>query len=448
MEDRIQRWPIEKLTGEGFTMLDLAAFPRGNLFQEKVFRFSMQYSDEKLPSHQFTVGDCVRITGPSGDPLSMDSIDGVLLDRRQKYLDICLNNADASRIDTSLRYRLDTMVNRVTFDRQIEALQSFLTPPVPGVLGVSRAVRDIMLYSYPNSMIQLANTPGGLKMALPMTDTTNSPELEMGGEQLLFRDNEIDGKEGTQGGDQEISSAISAVLNKGREMTGMKSKSKLNSKLGDPLVRGRGNEGDNAETERLLEAYVAPVQQLQQQLFARTPKGKVAYESVVDEDVSGSGSNLIDSTNKNTENSADSINITNKNNLGSQVTVAEALSNNLINEFKTDGSTQFPVDITTVTPLIINQAVFETNTRLRSMAEQFAGSTKIQPYTADEINRAILIAEKKCPMNQSQLESLKKAITQTVTLVQGPPGTGKTRTACAMVAVTGEFLLCFYRALR
>jgi hypothetical protein len=65
------------------------------------------------------------------------------------------------------------MVNRVTFDRMIEALQLFLTPTtVGGAVPISKAIREIMLYSYPNSMIQLANTPGGLKMALPVTLTT------------------------------------------------------------------------------------------------------------------------------------------------------------------------------------------------------------------------------------------------------------------------------------
>ena len=46
------------------------------------------------------------------------------------------------------------MVNRVTFDRMIEALQTFVQP-VGELVPVSQAVRDVMLYSYPNSMIQV-----------------------------------------------------------------------------------------------------------------------------------------------------------------------------------------------------------------------------------------------------------------------------------------------------
>ena len=41
-------------------------------------------------------------------------------------------------------------------------------------MTVSRTIRDLMLYSYPRSMIELASTPGGLKMALPVTETTSS----------------------------------------------------------------------------------------------------------------------------------------------------------------------------------------------------------------------------------------------------------------------------------
>jgi hypothetical protein len=60
VEDRLRKWPVRRLQREGFALLDLAISPKGNLFQEKVFRFSLG-SDKKLPFHRFGVGDTVRI---------------------------------------------------------------------------------------------------------------------------------------------------------------------------------------------------------------------------------------------------------------------------------------------------------------------------------------------------------------------------------------------------
>lgn len=52
------------------------------------------------------------------------------------------------------RYRLDTMVNRVTFDRMVAALQVF-SQPGGDQPPVSPAIRELLLYSYPNSIIQV-----------------------------------------------------------------------------------------------------------------------------------------------------------------------------------------------------------------------------------------------------------------------------------------------------
>ena len=130
IEDRLKVWPVKRLRKEGFVLLDMLATPKGNLFQEKVYRFSSSYND-KLPFHRFGVGDSVRISvGRYGDPLRDDGIDGVVLDRRQKYLDVCLRSSDAAQMTKARgdRFRLDTFVNRVTFDRMVEALQLFLQP--------------------------------------------------------------------------------------------------------------------------------------------------------------------------------------------------------------------------------------------------------------------------------------------------------------------------------
>jgi hypothetical protein len=49
------------------------------------------------------------------------------------------------------------MVNRVTFDRMVAALQVFSQPSgdQSTVAPVSPAIRELLLYSYPNSIIQV-----------------------------------------------------------------------------------------------------------------------------------------------------------------------------------------------------------------------------------------------------------------------------------------------------
>ena len=243
VETRLIDWPTERLTKEGFTLLNLSVASRGNLFQEKVFRFTKKSSDGNLPFHQFAVGDCVRITVSFGDFLSEDLIEGVLMDRRPKYLDISLNLKDSARLDLTSSYRLDAVVNKVTLDRQVDALQQFLTPTVPGTLGVSRSVRDIILYSYPNSMIQLANTPGGLRMALPKTDDNITMSINSGTDPLTLAEEEEEFR------------VINEALNKVRQMTGTQQ-----------VIRGRGAEDDASANQTLQADVTAPWEQLQQHL--------------------------------------------------------------------------------------------------------------------------------------------------------------------------------------
>ena len=223
--------------------MNLSVASRGNLFQEKVFRFTKKSPDGNLPFHQFAVGDCVRITVSFGDFLSEDLIEGVLMDRRPKYLDISLNLKDSARLDLTSSYRLDAVVNKVTLDRQVDALQQFLTPTVQGTLGVSRSVRDIILYSYPNSMIQLANTPGGLRMALPKTDDNLSMTINNATDTLTLAEEEEEFR------------VINEALSRGRQMTGAQ-----------PVIRMRGAEDDATANQTLQADVTAPWEQLQQPL--------------------------------------------------------------------------------------------------------------------------------------------------------------------------------------
>lgn len=157
IEERIKTWSVKRLQSEGFTLLNLNIHLKGNLYQEQVYRFSSS-TYEKLGYHRFGVGDSVKVTlSRGGDPLSESAIDGVVLQRNQKYLDVCIRTSDTYLLDKKLNYRLDTIVNRITFDRMINALQLFLQPAASsGTTSlISKSLRDVILYSYPNSMIQV-----------------------------------------------------------------------------------------------------------------------------------------------------------------------------------------------------------------------------------------------------------------------------------------------------
>lgn len=97
-----------------------------------------------------------------------EAVDGVVLDRRSRYLEICIKASDAINLEASTGklYRLDCLVNRVSYDRMLLALQIF-TQTSSSNGTVSKLVKDLLLYSYPNSIIRLHLSPGGLRLALP-----------------------------------------------------------------------------------------------------------------------------------------------------------------------------------------------------------------------------------------------------------------------------------------
>ena len=147
VEDRLRRWPLSRLCREGVTLVNLKAIPRGNLYKvlqcvkvicglyrsffngisnilytllsiffyiptkEKVYRFTPSNST-KLGFHRFGVGDSVRITLSKPDHRNRRAyfntnisgrdegeiveeeakdIEGVVLDRRQGYLEVSRN---------------------------------------------------------------------------------------------------------------------------------------------------------------------------------------------------------------------------------------------------------------------------------------------------------------------------------------------------------------------
>ena len=237
VEHRLETWSLTKLIKEGFTLTNLRVIRKGYLFKDRIYRFTNRkgtendfdrpYQDyiakngvedvekgvsESLPFHKFAVGDTVRLTiaSPSyrkntfssSNQYSLDdAVVGVVIERRPKYLDICFS--DNIEINTKLLYRLDCSVNTVAYDRMFEALQLLFPISSAKALNVSssplrsnshlmnaaanssnvedapkvisRTIRDLLLYSYPNSLLRIAQSPTGLKLGLPELECAHLP---------------------------------------------------------------------------------------------------------------------------------------------------------------------------------------------------------------------------------------------------------------------------------
>ena len=172
VEERLQTWPINRLKNEGYTIFNLLSTFKGSLYQDNIYRFHLR-DYELLPFHKFSVGDSIRISnkpviytnmnGNNNNNEVKDSfIDGIVLDRRSKYLDIAIKSTDSKYFERrSLAgggsgggserggggggvYRLDTFLNRVSYDRMVESLQVVLSPQSL----ISRTLRDLILYRY------------------------------------------------------------------------------------------------------------------------------------------------------------------------------------------------------------------------------------------------------------------------------------------------------------
>ena len=66
------------------------------------------------------------------------AIDGIVMARRKGYLDISVKAIDALEIGKYQAYRLDTVVNRVSYDRMISSLQLFLQSCHGSLLSLRR----------------------------------------------------------------------------------------------------------------------------------------------------------------------------------------------------------------------------------------------------------------------------------------------------------------------
>ena len=389
VEERIRSWSAARLIREGYALQDLSALPKGHLYQDKVFRFQIGRG-EPLPFHRFGVGDSVRITlSKTGDPLDDDSISGIVLDKRSRFLDVCVSEEHAQRIDRARLYRLDTFVNRVPYDRMIEALQLFLSPTAD--MPLSRAIRDLLLYSYPNSMIRLANSAGGLKMALPVVDLQQNSRAFSSRADVAA-----------------VPTVKIAVETERKAAAANKKKS--------PQATTAAEDEDT----RWDVTVSSPSTQLNQRISSTAPAVLGTKQSPV-----SLGATFDD------EKSSKPV--------VRSLTVAEVLANARRSEI--DFSQRFNISTVSIRDVSAAGAdpsspVFMTNSRLRKMAGSFTlnPASSVIPFTPKEVAAVVARVGAANDLNPSQELALNEAITRPLSLIQGPPGTGKTKTACSIIA--------------
>jgi hypothetical protein len=186
VHDRLTNWSTAMLVEEGLTLLGLCATPRGVLFKDRVVRFSPDESGV-LPNHRFNVGDTVKISSSfsngqrrqlnNNGPLN-SGLDGVVLERRAWYVDVCIDHNLYESHDWSGFFRLDSHVNKTSYERMADGLQQLTSSlmrekndidvdPYDKLYLPCPWLRDLVVLSYPDSILRLSGSAGGLRMALP-----------------------------------------------------------------------------------------------------------------------------------------------------------------------------------------------------------------------------------------------------------------------------------------
>lgn len=386
VEDRLKTWSLKRLQKEGVTLLNLNADIEGSLYQDSVLRFHLR-DFVPLPFHKFVVGDSVRISNSRITQSSTSDeafVEGIVIDKRTKFLDIAVRSAEAQSafFTGGPVYRLDAFVNRVTYDRMIEALQSFL----PGKT-LSSTLRDLILLSYPNSIMRLSDSPGGLKLALP----------------LMERGDDVPAAESVSGQTKATvaSSSVSADDNKYRSINSSTSGSKEDSQFkplssvipGVDEVIGENSDIDTPAVSTEVMTLASSLSQLIAQ-SSQEQRPKKTFQFVKSSAVASEEGELA----------------------GASAGVPR---------------TGPPIRKRSTLP-----AIFRISRRLQAMSEKFpVQSKRAALFTLEEIRSAITEVTLTCPLNPSQRAAVEAALLRPLSLCQGPPGTGKTRTACLMLAI-------------
>lgn len=390
VEDRLKTWSLKRLQKEGVTLVNLNADMKGSLYQDSVIRFHLR-DFVPLPVHKFIAGDSVRITNSRIVQSSANEetfIEGIVIDKRTKFLDIAVRSSEAQSafFTGGPVYRLDAFVNRVTYDRMIEALQSFL----PGKT-LSSTLRDLILYSYPNSMLRLSNSPGGLKLALPLIDEEDSVS---DGSSNIGRQNiaaSVSGRNGdnenNEGDDSNSSQGIASSSTS--SFSGSSSTDSSNRNMEEEK---RGNDDDSPGVMTLGSSLSKLIAQSSQ---AQRPKKN--FQFVKSSPIAGEEGELAGSA-------------------ASSSTSTRTVSSQAASKSTLPG-------------------IFRVSNRLHSMSENFPkASRKAALFTAEEVRDVVQELSVNRPLNPSQQLAVEAALLRPLSLCQGPPGTGKTRTACFILA--------------
>ena len=359
VEDRLKTWSLKRLQQEGVVLLNLNADMEGSLYQDSVMRFHLR-DFVTLPMHKFVTGDSVRISNTRIAQSSTSDevfVEGIVIDKRTKFLDIAVRSSEAQSafFTGGPVFRLDAFVNRVTYDRMIEALQSFL----PGKT-LSSTLRDLILYSYPNSMLRLSNAPGGLKLALPLMDEEENP-IEMASSSSSFS--------------VDRGNMVSAVATA--------SASSPNTYASNDSNNNNNNNNNVMTLGSSLSKLIAQSSQAQ--------RPRKSFQFVKSTVVAAEAGELAGSA-------ASSINNSTINNTGFLQTRSQSTLPGIfrVNRKLQAMSENFP-------KISRNQAAL---------------------FTVEEIRRAVADLSETRPLNPSQHAAVEAALLRPLSLCQGPPGTG------------------------
>lgn len=109
--ERLMTWPKDRLTTSGLALFDLKVATRKPFFERPVVRVS---TGRELPFHRFACGDLVQLSN------EIDETQGVVLERRPRYLDVVLTEA----VEKGGGWRLDQCYSGVTYERMEAAIEA------------------------------------------------------------------------------------------------------------------------------------------------------------------------------------------------------------------------------------------------------------------------------------------------------------------------------------